>query len=62
MGELACAHCGDEIDGEPVRRGNRVFCTEACAFEAGRSKDCGGRSDSVSAPPVVELRARPDRD
>ncbi|MBC8447709.1 MAG: hypothetical protein H8D78_08170 [Chloroflexi bacterium] len=46
MSELKCDFCGDPIKGEPIRRGSQVYCCEACAFEAGRSKDCGGRSDS----------------
>lgn len=59
---LRCEYCGEAIDGEPLRRGSRVFCTEACAFEATRSKDCGGRADSVSAPSVVEFPQRPAED
>jgi hypothetical protein len=55
MAELRCDNCGDIVEGEPVQRGARAYCTEACAFEAGRSKDCGGRTDSVTAPPMVEL-------
>jgi hypothetical protein len=49
-----CAYCGEEIGEEPIRRGPLVYCSEACAFEAGRSVDCGGRTDTISAPPVVE--------
>jgi hypothetical protein len=49
-----CAHCGEALGASPVRRGNRVYCCEACAFEAARSVDCGGRTDTISAPPVVE--------
>jgi hypothetical protein len=59
MAELRCDHCSEIIEGEPVQRGARAYCTEACAFDAGRSKDCGGRTDSVSAPSVVELPPRP---
>ena len=55
MSETKCEYCGDSIDSEPVTRGNRIYCTDACAFEATRSIDCGGRTDSVSAPPVVEF-------
>jgi hypothetical protein len=51
---LTCAYCHEEIDGEPIRRGDRVYCCEACAFEASRSVDCGGRSDSNVAQPTVE--------
>lgn len=42
-----CDFCGDPIEGKAVERGERVYCCEACAFEASRSKDCGGRSDST---------------
>jgi hypothetical protein len=60
MNEVRCAHCGERIEGEPIQRGSLVYCTDACAFEATRSKDCGGRTDSVSAPPVIEYPT--DRD
>lgn len=53
MSEQTCAFCGEPIEGEPVRRGDLVYCSEACAFEAARSKDCGGRSDSAIGHPVV---------
>ena len=62
MAEHKCDNCGEVIEGEPVRRGTLVYCTEACAFEFTRSKDCGGRTDSVSAPPIVELPPRPEQD
>ena len=51
---LVCDNCRDEIEGEPVRRGSRVYCCEACAFEAGRSTDCGGRADSHIPRSIVE--------
>lgn len=54
MTELKCDFCGDPIEGEPIRRGNRVYCCEACAFEAVRSKDCGGRGDSHLPHQVAE--------
>lgn len=54
MTEVECDQCGDPIEEEPVRRGSRVYCCEACAFEAGRSKDCGGRSDSHIPRGAVE--------
>ncbi|MBN1318251.1 MAG: hypothetical protein JXA42_22410 [Anaerolineales bacterium] len=54
MEQQICDYCGDIIDDEPVIRGSRTYCTEACAFEATRSKDCGGRTDSVSAPPIID--------
>jgi hypothetical protein len=52
--QQACACCGEEVGENPVRRGSWVYCSEACAFEASRSVDCGGRTDTISAPPVVE--------
>ena len=49
-----CDLCHEELGEEPVRRGDKVYCCEACAFEASRSVDCGGRSDTNIAPPTVE--------
>jgi hypothetical protein len=49
-----CDHCHEEFEGQPVRRGDKVYCCDACAFEAGRSKDCGGRSDTTFSKPAVE--------
>jgi len=49
-----CDFCSDAFEKEPVRHGDKVYCCEACAFEASRSVDCGGRSDSTIARPVVE--------
>jgi hypothetical protein len=49
-----CDYCHEELGKEPVRRGEKVYCCEACAFEASRSVDCGGRSDSTVAQPTVE--------
>jgi hypothetical protein len=51
---LTCSFCHDPIEGEPIRRGDKVYCCEACAFEASRSVDCGGRSDTNITPPTVE--------
>lgn len=51
---LTCDNCEDQIEGEPIRRGSKVYCCEACEFEASRSIDCGGRTDSTVAPPVIE--------
>jgi hypothetical protein len=51
---LKCAYCHEEIEGEPIRRGDTVYCCEACAFEASRSMDCGGRSDSTISQSTVE--------
>jgi hypothetical protein len=49
---LVCDYCGEEIEGEPIRRGDRVYCCEACAFEASRSTDCGGRIDVYASTPI----------
>jgi hypothetical protein len=54
MTEQVCDYCGEPIEGEPIRRGNLVYCSEACAFEASRSQDCGGRTDSTISPRIVE--------
>jgi hypothetical protein len=50
----ACDYCGDPVEENPVERGDKVYCCEACAFEASRSADCGGRTDSTVASPVIE--------
>ena len=57
---LVCDHCGEELAEKPIRHGNRVFCCEACAFEAARSADCGGRTDSTYSEPVIEMPEVPD--
>ena len=49
-----CDGCHEELGEEPVQRGDKVYCCEACAFEASRSVDCGGRSDSNVAQSTVE--------
>ena len=54
MAEQVCDYCGEPVGDKPVRRGSRVYCCEACAFEATRSKDCGGRADSHLPFKVVE--------
>ncbi len=41
-----CDNCGEDLGPNPVRRGEKVYCCEGCAFEARRSVDCGGRADS----------------
>ena len=43
---LVCNQCHEEIEDDPIRQGDAVYCCEACAFEAVRSKDCSGRTDS----------------
>jgi len=49
---LKCNNCRENLEpgDTPIYRGERVFCCEACAYEGGRSKDCGGREDSHSKP------------
>jgi hypothetical protein len=54
MDALTCDFCGEAIEDEPLHRGSRVFCCEACAFEATRSSDCAGRADSVMSTPKIE--------
>ena len=51
---LECDFCSDEIEGEPIRKGARVYCCEACAFEGLRSKGCDDRPDSTVAGPIAE--------
>jgi len=55
---LVCDHCGEEIEGEPIRRGDRIYCCEACAFEASRSTDCGGRID-IHASRSIDTKIEP---
>lgn len=57
-----CDNCREELPEDPIRRGNRVYCCEACAFEASRSHDCGGRTDSTISEPVIEMPEVPDLD
>jgi hypothetical protein len=49
-----CDYCEDQIEGNPVQRGSKVYCCEACAFEGSRSVDCGGRSDTTIAQSNIE--------
>ncbi len=57
--ETICAHCGEELTEDPIRLGEKVYCCEACAFEAGRSKDCGGRTDSVMTESKIDMPEPP---
>ena len=54
MTEQLCDHCEETIEGEPIRRGDRTYCSEACVFEASRSKDCSGRTDSPISPATAK--------
>jgi hypothetical protein len=56
--KLLCAYCGEDVVGEPIRRGSQVFCCEACAFEGARSVDCAGRTDVSQASLVEEMEFR----
>jgi hypothetical protein len=51
---LICDFCGEEIQEESIQRGNKVYCCEACAFEASRGTDCGGRVDSTISQSIVD--------
>ena len=51
---LICDECGESLGDAPIRRGDKVYCCDACAFEAQRPADCGGRTDSVIPHPVVQ--------
>ena len=57
---LLCDYCGEETVGEPIRRGSDVYCCDACAFEASRSQDCGGRTDSTFSEAAIEMPEQPD--
>ncbi len=56
MAEQTCDFCGEPIEAEDesLRRGNRIYCSQACAFEATRSADCAGRTDSVMSEKKTE--------
>lgn len=56
--EARCANCGELLGPKPIKRGDQLYCCEACAFEGQRAKDCGGRADSVIAKSIVEPRER----
>ena len=58
MTKPVCDYCGDPIEGEPIKRGPKLYCSEACAFEASRSADCSGRSDSTVSQGIVESDER----
>jgi ribosomal protein L37AE/L43A len=52
--KLSCAFCGDPVGEKVVRQSGKVYCCEGCAYEAGRAKDCAGRTDTTRSQPVVE--------
>lgn len=53
-----CAYCKEEIEGEGVRRGDLLFCSDACAYEGSRAKDCAGRTDVNRASLEEEIKYR----
>lgn len=52
-----CDYCKEPIEENPIKFGSKMYCSDACAFEATRSADCSGRTDSSSAPSVITHRA-----
>jgi hypothetical protein len=52
--QMMCDNCREEVEEGLIRRGDKVYCCEACAFEASRSADCGGRTDSPIGRPIVD--------
>ena len=52
-----CANCHEAISSKDklIEYGDIVYCCEACAFEAGRSKDCSG-STSPHVKPIVKKK------
>ncbi len=61
MASLKCNKCGDDIADSPIRRGQNVFCSKACAFEGSRSSDCSGRSDISQVTHSAEEIRQPDK-
>jgi hypothetical protein len=59
MGKTAqvCDHCHEELGDNPVHVGDKVYCTEACAFEAGRAQKCGEHTDVY-----IKTLDKPDRE
>ena len=52
--KMVCDNCREDFENEPIRRGSKIYCCEACAYEASRSIDCGGRADSHITQSAVE--------
>lgn len=48
-----CDYCGEPVGPDAVRRGDKVYCCQACAYEASRSVDCAGRSDTTMSSAIV---------
>jgi bacterioferritin (cytochrome b1) len=60
MASLKCSNCGDEIADSPISRGQNVYCSAACAFEASRSADCSGRNDISQVTHSADEIRQPD--
>ena len=58
MSDRICPNCKEEIEGEGVHRGGVVYCSEACAYEGSRAKDCAGRTDVNRASLEEEMAYR----
>ena len=56
--ETKCAYCGEALGPNPVRKGRKAYCCEACAYEAERSQDCSGRTDATTSASIVEPASR----
>jgi hypothetical protein len=54
-----CDNCGEELGKNPIHQGDLAYCCEACAFEASRSHDCGGRTDTHISKPIIEMPEPP---
>lgn len=48
---VKCAYCKDEIEGEGIRVGQKVYCSEPCAFEGSQKTGsiCGSTRSSATA-------------
>jgi hypothetical protein len=62
MDKLVCEYCGEPLGPNPVRRGEHVYCCDACAYEAERPADCAGRTDTVLSAAAPEPYTPPDAD
>ncbi|HEX2986686.1 MAG TPA: hypothetical protein VHS06_00705 [Chloroflexota bacterium] len=54
--QIKCARCKEPIQGEPVVKAGKIYCSEACAFEAikrPRPSTCGRDIPMVSDQPKV---------
>ncbi len=46
-----CAFCREEITGAPIKRGKKIYCCDACAFEDSLKINsmCGSRGSLETA-------------